>query len=144
MARLHALLEHHDEFERRQRGFFLTEQDRRDPAAPPVLIYVRPDHVAGPKQPGQRPPDWIGEVLEGAAAPSRLERYARAGVGEYWRITVDPALPDGIRLEVGTDPDREEGSYRSLRAIPPHEPVASPTWSELVLRPRELLAQPRE
>lgn len=141
MARLHQLLEHHDEYERDPRGFFLAEQDRRDPAAPPVLIYVRPDHVAGAKDPGPRPPDWIGEVLDGAEVPSRLERYARAGVAEYWRVRVDPALPGGIGLEVCLDPDREAGAYRQVRAVAPHEQVPSPTWEGLRLRPADLLAR---
>lgn len=142
MAALHQRLEHHDEYERDPRGFFLAEQDRRDPTAPPVLIYIRPDSFAAAKDPGPRPPDWIGEVLEGAATPSRLERYARAGVGEYWRVRVDPALPGGISLEVCLDPDRAAGTYRETRAIPPEQPIDSPTWTGLVLRPAELLLPP--
>lgn len=139
MARLHQRLEHFDEYERESRGFFLVEQDRASRDAPPVLIYISPTSVAGPKEPGRRPPDWIGEVLLAADAPSRLERYARAGVGEYWRVTVDPALPGGIRFEVCTDPDGA-GTYRRVETVPPGEVVSSAVWSGLTLRPKDLLA----
>ena len=144
MARLHHLLEQFDEYEREARGFFLVEQDRAGRDAPPVLIYISPASVSGAKGPERRPPDWIGEVLLSAGAPSRLERYARAGVGEYWRVVADAGLPGGIAFEVCTDPDPGAGTYRTVRAVGPAELVRSPVWAGLQLRPQDLLAQGRE
>jgi len=144
MARLHERLEYYDEYERPQRGFFLTELDgkaERPAEADPVLVYVLPASLVEDKGPERRPPDWIGEVLTSADAPSRLERYARAGVREYWRVRVDPALPDGIRFEVHTEVEPEAGRYARCEVVPADGRVESATFPGLELAPRELFGE---
>ena len=138
MEKLHHTLETYDEYERPVRGFFITELDRNSEGQAerlPVLVYVCPTSLHGPPGPARRPPDWIGEVLPQPDSPSQLERYAQAGVVEYWRLYLTPEL----RFEQHTDVDRETGSYKTCRVYAADEEVESAVFPGLGLKPGALL-----
>jgi len=142
LARLHAKIEFHDEYERAQRGFFIAELDRREGGevpAQPILLYVTPAHVHGPPQPGPQPPDWVADAAGDAAHDAeRIMAFAKRGVGEHWRLASDP--DGGTRIECRSEVDREGGCYRKLETFTGDEAVRSATFPELVLRPSELEA----
>ncbi|MCA8923505.1 MAG: hypothetical protein KDD82_16940 [Planctomycetes bacterium] len=140
LARLHARIEFHDEYERAQRGFFIAELDRREGgavAAQPILLYVTPAHVHGPPKSGPQPPDWVADAAgDDAADAARIEAFARRGVAEHWRLRSEPDGATAIECRWEVHP--AEGRYAQLAEFRGAERVISPTFPDLELRPADL------
>ena len=141
LARLHELLEAYTE--RHEEGFFMAEQDRnKSHQAQPVLVFVtasslRQDPDSAPRR---QAPDWIGEILAAGPASKRMPRYAKAGVKEYWRVDLGLSA-DGVappRIEVHWEP-RGDGTYAKVKSFEAGEKVVSHLFSDLDLRPGDLV-----
>jgi hypothetical protein len=140
LAKLHGLLESYTG--KHEEGFFMAEQDQnRQFRAQPVLVFVSPESLRQDPEtaPKRSAPDWIGEILTGEPRHDRMERYAKAGVKEYW--TVDLGItPDGVgpaRIDVHTGP-RDDGTFEEKREFVGDDQVESMSFPELKLRPRYL------
>lgn len=140
LARLHTLLEAYAE--NHEEGFFMAEQDRnRQHRAQPVLVFVSPASLRQDPEtaPKRSAPDWIGEILTGEPNPERMERYAKAGVKEYWKVDLGIS-EDGVRpakIEVHSHP-LEDGTYANMREYVDDDVVESQSFPGLALRPRDL------
>jgi Uma2 family endonuclease len=134
LARLHDRLEGY--VEGRERGFFLAERTTNDQAqSQPTLIFVSAVELEGSTADVRRPPTWMGEVLlEGAADSALIVRCAKAGVGELWQVHVDD---EGVRVDVLSEPAGD--GYGHARTFRGSETIASAVFSDLELRPQELL-----
>jgi Uma2 family endonuclease len=142
--RLHQLLEFFDEYENPLRGFFMTELDHNSKGHAedhPVLVYVRGPSLNAPipNDATPQPPDWIGEVLPDTDATSKLERYARAGVREFWRV-YERGPDGGLRFEQHTGVLRDEGRYERCLVYGLTDALESDTFEGLRLRPADLLS----
>jgi len=140
MKRLHEALEYYDEYQRPVKGFFMTELDHNSqaPDRHPVLVYIQPTSLSAPKTAERLPPDWIGEVLSDASAPSYLAKYARHGVAEYWRVRAYP--PDQPpTVEVHSGADRAAGTYDRNAVFTGEQVIVSAAFPGLQLRPVDLL-----
>ena len=120
----------------------MAEQDRnRQHQAQPVLVFVSPQSLRQDPEsaPRRQAPDWVGEILGGEPQPERMARYAKAGVGEYWRVDLGISS-DGVapaRIEVHTEP-QEDGSYASRAEYVGDERIHSRQFPRLELRPQDL------
>jgi Uma2 family endonuclease len=88
---------------------------------PDVAVVTREEEDAAESHP--RTALLVGEVAEGSLQKDRLLKgriYARAGVPEYWVVDVA-----GRAVELYTEPDTEEGRYRTLRTLRPGQVLTS-------------------
>lgn len=138
LAHLHERLERYTEH--REYGFFLAEQDRNNQAqGQPVLIYITEKQLTSTDtSPARRPPAFMGEVLAPDGESDRLERCAKAGVFEFWRVRTT----DDVEVRIYLQPS--ENGYGEERVFVGDEPVQSAVFDQLELTPRELLQPPPE
>jgi Uma2 family endonuclease len=141
LAKLHQLLEQYTE--EHEEGFFMAEQDQnRSHQAQPVLVFIAPESLRQDPEtaPKRAAPDWIGEILnDDDPREDRIQRYAKAGVKEYWRIDLG-LKSDGVapaRIEVHTSP-QSDGSYTDQVAFVGKETVVSERFPGLALCPQDL------
>jgi Uma2 family endonuclease len=142
LARLHELLEAHAE--ETEEGVLIIEQDRRvSPGAGPGTAALLPVIMFVPAKPrpdakeGRVAPELIVEVLGAPGGPSREERYARAGVREYWRVEPAPTGPP--RIVVLQDPDAATSRFRRSSEHVGGDPVVSSIMPRLRLAPADLV-----
>jgi Uma2 family endonuclease len=141
LAKLHHLLESYTG--EHEEGFFMAEQDQnKSHRSQPVLVFIAPESLRQDPEtaPKRSAPDWIGEILtENDLRPERMERYAKAGVKEYWRIDLG-LMSDGVapaRIEVHTAPTGE-GTYSEKTVFVGEERIVSARFPGLALRPQDL------
>lgn len=139
LARLHELLEAHAE--EAEQGVLIIEQDRRTTpgtaALLPVIVFIpakpRPD-----AREGRVAPELIVELVDPPGGASREERYARAGVREYWRVEPAPTGPP--RIVVLQAPDPAASRFLTSREHVGADPVVSSILPGLRLAPDDLVA----
>ena len=106
-----------------------------------LLVFVSPQSLRQDPDsaPKRQAPDWIGEILGSEPHPQRMERYAKAGVREYWRVDLGIS-DDGVappRIEIHTGP-RPDGSYEEMATFVGDERVESTQFPTLDLKPQDL------
>ena len=135
LAALHARLEEH--VESTEEGILIIEQDRRlvpggGPPQLPVVVFV-PARPREGSSTGRVAPELIAEVTGPRTNDDRLQRYAAAGVREYWRV--DGAGPT---ITIHEEPQPEGKRFARVQSFGPDQPIASTLFPRLVLRPADL------
>ena len=135
LAALHARLEEH--VEAIEEGVLIIEQDRclvpgGGPPQLPVVVFV-PARPREGSSTGRVAPELIAEVTGPRTNDDRLQKYAAAGVREYWRV--DGAGPT---IAIHEEPDAATRRFARVRTYGPQEPIASTLFPKLVLRPGDL------